>query len=335
MTLPDRPMEDRIRGFLETKNWLADVESVDFLAAGEYNENYLISTGKSRYVFRINHGSQLGLTRQIEYEFGVLKCLQDSTVTPRPFACDTGRDAPGRGVLLMEYVPGDPLDYRRDVEIAAEIFARVHSVEGGEGLIVQSAPVRDIASESLGLLRRYPDHPMRAERERLLTYREEIMTLAEKTRGVFGEEPLCIVNTEVNSKNFIIGKDRGISRRKDRSCLVDWEKAVLSYRYQDLGHFLVPTSTLWKSDYTFDPDSREHFLRRYHGYCRQVDHPLDIDVEELSYRTSILERTILLRAMSWCYMAYYEYTMRPRELKDDFTFQRIQMYLRELECFLQ
>ncbi|MFP4443249.1 MAG: hypothetical protein ACLFST_09030, partial [Spirochaetia bacterium] len=40
--------------------------------------------GTGRYVFRINHGGQLGPENQIEYEFSGLQALKDSKVTPRP-----------------------------------------------------------------------------------------------------------------------------------------------------------------------------------------------------------------------------------------------------------
>jgi aminoglycoside phosphotransferase (APT) family kinase protein len=317
--------EDIVRFVLE-KGWLSRVDSVSFLAAGEYNENYLIEAADGRYVFRINRGSQLGLDRQIAYEFQVLKNLESSGVTPRPFYCEAEPGSPGKGVLLMEFIPGAPLDYRRDLDKAAEIFARVHALGTGEGLIVQGDPVRDIAAESHGLLNRYPDHPMREKKDRLLSYHREVLDLANRTGGLFAEENLCIVNTEVNSNNFIVDGER--------ASLVDWEKAVVSYRYQDLGHFLVPTTTLWKSDYTFDGESRERFLRSYHRVSGIVDRGFHIDFDDLSLRTSILEKTILLRALSWCFMAYYEYTMQPRELKNEDTFRRMESYLQDMECFL-
>src|SRR6056297_66293 len=108
-------MIKRIQTYLEKSGWVEHPERISFLAAGEYNENYLIEAGDGRYVFRINHGSQLGLSDQIGYEFKVLSALAESGVTPRPFAVDSGPNVFGSGVLLMEYVPGVPLDYRTDL----------------------------------------------------------------------------------------------------------------------------------------------------------------------------------------------------------------------------
>ena len=44
---------------------------------------------------------------------------------------------------------------------------------------------------------------------------------------------------------------------------MDWEKAVVSQRHQDLGHFLVPTTTLWKTDVVLQPDEKQRFLSLY------------------------------------------------------------------------
>ncbi|WP_462325011.1 aminoglycoside phosphotransferase family protein [Desulfoplanes sp.] len=311
-------MIKRIQTYLEKSGWVEHPERISFLAAGEYNENYLIEAGDGRYVFRINHGSQLGLSDQIGYEFKVLSALAESGVTPRPFAVDSGPNVFGSGVLLMEYVPGVPLDYRTDLGKAAAIFARIHSQPAVSGLIRQEDPIAAIAEESLGLIHRYPDHPRTGARERILQYHEEILQLVDRNRGIFDNEDLCIVNTEVNSGNFCMGRDR--------SYLVDWEKAVVSYRYQDLGHFLVPTTTLWKTDHICTVDERYAFLTSYQAACSHAP-----AMDELVFKTGLLMRTIALRATSWCFMAWYEYTRQDRGLSHGDTFERITSFLDNLE----
>ena len=133
---------------------------------------------------------------------------------------------------------------------------------------------------------------------------------------------LCTVNSEVNSGNFIISDKRSV--------LVDWEKSVISYRYQDLGHFLVPTTTLWKTDFRFTPEQKAEFIKAYMRYSG-----IDLGFDELFYKTEILEKVILLRALSWCYMAYDQYISRSRNLTHDETFEKIKYYLDNAECFLK
>ncbi len=310
----------RIKGFLTASNWMPKACSVSFLAAGEYNANYLIQSESGRFVLRINHGSQLGLgDGQINYEYRVLKALADTGVTPRPFACEPN-PAPedlGGGVLLMEYLPGKPLTYARDLEQAAAIFARVHRVQPPEGMVIQPDPVQDISRECYGLIQRYPDHPLRREREAIEAYFESVRELAAETRPLFADEDLCLVNTEVNANNFLISEQEAF--------LIDWEKAVLSSRYQDLGHFLVPTTTLWKSDTVLSQKEKQRFLKAY-----KQESGLDISLDELSRKTRILEKTILLRALSWCYMAYYEYTQTERAIQNRDTFAKIRQYLEDI-----
>lgn len=55
---------------------LEESYKIEFLAQGEYNQNFLISDGKTSYVFRLNYGSQLQLENQIQYEYQALKWLE-------------------------------------------------------------------------------------------------------------------------------------------------------------------------------------------------------------------------------------------------------------------
>jgi hypothetical protein len=313
----------RIRRFVEKAGWVAAPAAVEFLAAGEYNENYLV-TGPdgARSVFRINRGSQLNLSDQIGYEFRVLEAVYPSGVTPRPYRCDPRPAGIDGGVLLMQFLPGVPLEYPRDWPSAASVFARVHALPSeGAGLVEQPEPVLDIARESLGLITRFADHPLKEERKALLEYHDRVVSMGHDTAHLFAGEVLCIVNTEVNSHNFLID---GAEAR-----LVDWEKAVRSLRYQDLGHFLVPTTTLWRSEYVYGEDEKLRFLERYRDLAG-----LRVPLEELREKTRILERTILLRGLSWCFMAYYEYTRGDRALSSAYTFRKIRNYLAAIQWFL-
>ena len=312
----------QIKTFLTTYGWVEQPFSVSFLAAGEYNANYLVKGEKNRYVLRINLGSQLGLGQnQIAYEYKVLEALAESGVTPQPIACHSHPDPLGGGALLMTYLPGKALVYQRDLERAAHIFGRIHTVPVPEGLVVQADPVMDIAKESKRLFNRFPDHPLKKECNQIRVYYDNIIELADQTRTLFAGEDLCLVNSEVNSGNFLVS-DAG-------AYLVDWEKAVKSYRYQDLGHFMVPTTTLWKSDIILTPDEKGAFLATYHQEAC-----LEMSMDELVIKTRVMEKTILLRALSWCFMAWYEYTQTDRPLRNPDTFTKIKQYLADIPWIL-
>ncbi|MFO7713842.1 phosphotransferase family protein [Desulfosarcina sp.] len=313
---------ERINQFMRAWGWVDSPVAISFLAAGEYNANYRVDGANGRRVLRINHGSQLGLGEdQIAYEYMVLQALAATGVTPRPIACHPHAEPFGGGALLMSFLPGTPLDYRRDLERAAQIFARIHAVPVPKGLIVQADPVTDIARESAGLLDRFADHPRHEAHDQIRAYLDSILELAERTRPLFANEALCIVNTEVNAGNFLIGEAGAY--------LVDWEKAVASHRYQDLGHFMVPTTTLWKSDIILTPDEKKRFLAAY----RRKACP-DMDMDELVTKTRVLEKTILLRALAWCFMAWYEYTQTDRLLRNPETLAKIEQYLDNIPWIL-
>jgi aminoglycoside phosphotransferase (APT) family kinase protein len=314
-------MEELIREFLLEHRWVDTDPGISFLAAGEYNQNYLVRDGARRLVFRINRGSQLGLKDQISYEYRVLRCVEPSGVTPRPLRL---HDAPapfGGGVMLMEFLPGGPLDYARDLEKAAGIFARIHALPTCPGLLVQEDPVAAIAAESLGLVNRYPDHALTRQRALLLDYHERITRLGAETRELFAGDRLCVVNTEVNSGNFLIGPDSAF--------LVDWEKAVVSSRHQDLGHFLAPTTTLWRTETVITPEDRMVFLKAYRSGLDQAP-PLDT----LDRLCAVMEMVIILRGLSWCFMAHHEYEQASKPLTDAVTREKINRYMREMDAII-
>lgn len=316
------PESGKIKDYLNESGWVSGITEILHLASGEYNENYLVVSSGEKSVFRINHGSQLFINNQIEYEFNVLKSLEDSGVTPRPLFYDSKPSGFAGGVLLMEYIEGRPLDYNCDSEKAAFIFSQIHKLPCDSRLIVQADPLKDICSESLKLINMNSSSEYSNVRLLLLKYHDEMLELSEREKNIFSSERLCTVNSEVNSGNFIISDTRSV--------LVDWEKSVVSYRYQDLGHFLVPTTTLWKTDYRFTPAGKADFLKSYLGYSE-----LDMNIDELFYKTGLLEKVILLRALSWCYMAYEQYASGNKKLTHDETFDRIKYYLDNAECFLK
>lgn len=314
-------MEKLISDFLLEQGWVMDVPAISFLAAGEYNQNFLVRSGGRDMVFRINRGSQLGLDDQIGYEFRVLKCVAPSGVTPRPLRVHPDREPFGGGAMLMEFLPGAALDYGRDLHRAAQIFARIHALPPCPGLLAQEDPVAAIAAESLGLINRYADHALTGERARLLDYHARIVRLGEDNRPLFAGDRPCVVNTEVNSGNFLVGPEGAF--------LVDWEKAVVSSRHQDLGHFLAPTTTLWRTETVIAPDRRRAFLAAYHA---------DLDdappLEALDRLCAVMERVIVLRGLSWCFMAHHEYSHGMKPLTDPLTREKIGRYMRELDFFI-
>ena len=126
----------------------------------------------------------------------------------------------------------------------------------------------------------------------------------------------CIVNTELNSRNFLIGPT-------DETCyLVDWEKPLLSVPEQDLAHFLVPTTTNWKTDTVLTRAQRDSFLAAYE---RAVDGRFP--TAGLRDRLDAFLTVTCLRGITWCAMACVGYTEGDAALRNADTFTKIQQFL--------
>ena len=283
------------------------------LGQGEYNLNYAFDhpVTHQKLVLRINQGSQMHLADQIGYEFDALTLLAPSGRTPRPLLCCREQN-----LLVMEWLPGRALDYRKDMADAAAILADIHSVPVPESchLIRPDAPAQAIYEECLEMVQHYYDWEEADPTVTALlkTLVEEIGRLPLTQRS---HAPLCMVNTELNSGNFLIHPE-GISH------LVDWEKPLLSEPAQDLGHFLAPTTTFWKTDVILTPEEVKDFTAQY---IRAVGDRMDCST--LAQRLPLFFTVTCLRGVTWCAMAYREYCQPHRQLRNEDTFRKLQAYL--------
>ena len=107
-----------------------------------------------------------------------------------------------------------------------------------------------------------------------------------------------------------------IGNSKEDSCIIDWEKALIGECEQDLAHFLAPTTTFWKTDIVLTPKEIDDFLEDYSQYR--------------NYDRARFDRYLIfncLRGVTWCSMAYREYSESTKLLTDEFTFKKISSYI--------
>ena len=299
-------------------------EEYHFLARGEYNENFVFThpnTGK-QYVLRINHGSQMQLERQISYEAHALKLLEKSGRTPKLYYCSEKSGEPG--ILVMEFLEGIALDYGKDLKLGAEILADIHGLPykreediGEDHLYFAKDPLVEMLSESARLQRVYELSPFMEDSvySRLHALWKKGMEEKERGEKLFRQEEFCIINTELNSGNFLMNGEG------KKNYLVDWEKPLYGHFAQDLGHFLSPTTTFWKTDYILSEKEIKDFLEHYQK-CR------DIELPALQEQTALFILYNCIRGLSWCAMAYTEYK-KGRDLQNEDTFQKIKDYLQD------
>ena len=280
------------------------------LGQGEYNVNYSFDhpSGK-KLVLRINRGSQMHLSDQIGYEFSALKALEKSGRTPRALFCDSGHHC-----LVMEHLPGRPLGYETDLEIAAEIFADIHALPAGGNLMEPENPLEAILDECRQMVSHsYEWDKADPEVVRLLQTLEKEISARDLTAPAGIRK--CMVNTEVNSGNFLINPGA-------QSYLIDWEKPLISEPAQDLGHFLVPTTTFWKTDVILKPEDIRHFVRCYERAVAGR-----FETASLAERLPLYFTVTCLRGVTWCAMAYREYCQPDRAISNPDTFEKLKAYL--------
>lgn len=290
------------------------------LARGEYNANYTFIHPETseKIVLRVNTGSQMHLENQIEYEFSALKMIESSGRTPKAFFADNSRENIDYGVMTMEFLDGKPLDYNKELLLAAPILADIHTIRLNPdcGLIMPSEAGGAILDECDQMIEKYYQSSLSEA-----NIRHKIEGMMKKGRKILSGVPeyngyRCCINTELNSGNFLInGMDK-------QNYLVDWEKPLYADPAQDLGHFLTPTTTFWKTDVILTEEQQKNFIKEY---VKSVNGRYD--VENLDERVMTFIRLNCLRGITWCAMAWVEYNQPGRLIKNDFTFKKISSYI--------
>ena len=320
-------MLPQVAEYLNRRDW-SDVPEMDGLAfqvsplaQGEYNLNYLIRAGSRKLVLRVNIGTQIHRDDQIRYEYRALELLKDSGVTPQPVFVDDTRTFIDQGVLIMSYLPGEPLDYQRDLNAAAGLFAKIHQVNVSESdnhLIREDAPLSLIYEECAGLLQTYFESDL--AHPDIRSYLQEVLAWAGEKRATerfYQQDPWpCIVNTEVNSGNFIVNRSLGSIH------LVDWEMPRWGDPSQDLAHFCSPLTTLWKTDCRMTPEVKQRFIREYRQHI--ADHHLRDTLDE---RICLRDPFVILRGISWSAMGWVAYQTDFEGVKNPGTWATLQRYM--------
>ena len=287
------------------------------LGQGEYNINYIFHSKihNKNLVIRIATDSQMNLYNQISYEYETLKLLEKTNRTPKALYSDDRKILIPYGFLVMEYLPGKPLDYNKDLNIAAEILGSIHNTTVSENnhLIKPENPLDAIYKESLNMFSLY-----KSSEYANYEITEKIKHILGKGKNIKNIDigHRAIINTELNSGNFLINGEN-----KD-NYLIDWEKPLYGYPAQDLGHFLAPTTTFWKTDTILSRKEIFSFLKEYCKHSNEYKDEYELWNTVRNYLTMNC-----LRGITWCAMAYVQYQNPDKLIFNEFTYSKIKSYL--------
>ncbi len=294
-------------------------DAVRFLAAGEYTLNYRVTTASRDVVLRIVTGSQMGLEPgpQVRYEAHALEVLEETLQVPRLVGVEDAPTALPYPYLLIEFLPGRPLDYRRDLERAGSCVARVHraGVPAHHGLQDHRDSVRSIFDEVGWLI---ADAPGVSDEMRHCW--NDVEQLAGRVRSTPPAEfhavadDAAVINTDLNSHNFIINDER--------VWLIDWEKARIGPTVLDLAHFLLPTTTLWR-DAGAARLSRADEDRFVDAYLAQR-----AIRDRAAYRRVLesMKKLATLRAIAWCAWALAHSELGTRAIENEETLAKCRLF---------
>ncbi len=312
---------DEIEINLLRQTGISRPDQIRFLAQGEYTINYRFSDRGRDLVIRIVTGSQMGfdLKKQVEYEAQALELLTRSGRTPVPVAMELHPVGLPYPYLVIEYLPGRPLDYRTDLSNAAECLAAIHQVEipKDHNLIELLDPGQTTVSEAAELARSYLEwsdvDPESAAALRRLFQR--VRSGPASRIGQFADAAPSIVNTDLNTHNFVV--EGGFVR------LLDWEKARIGPAVQDLAHFLIPTTTLWRQSSAARLSGAEigSFLETY-----LASWP-DLNRERFLEQLAAAQELATLRAVAWCTWAVWSSATGHRPITNDETLRTSRSYL--------
>lgn len=295
-------------------------KDVTFLARGEYSFNYRVKGVKCDLVARLITGTQIGLPlqEQVLYEYEALQALAASGVTPKPFFVDPNPQRLPYGLIMEEYLPGCPLDYSKDLVAAARCVATIHEIGVPEQhhLQVHAEPAESILEESREWSASYLEWGGASPESQslLIAAFEKTARLLER-KGLFTQEDLAIVNYDLNTHNFLVNQGE--------AKLVDWEKARIAPRTQDIAHFLLPTTTLWRDETAtlLSRDQESEFLDAYLSASQVTDK------ERFMVQLEVMRFLISLRAVSWCAWALEASASGSRAIVNEETLNKSRTYL--------
>ncbi|WP_228568821.1 TIGR04282 family arsenosugar biosynthesis glycosyltransferase [Campylobacter sputorum] len=254
-----------------------------FLAQGEYNANFIYETKGIKKVLRIKMGSQIDVKNPSLYEYNAIKFLEPLNITPKVYEFFDKSVFLPLGGFSMEYLNGRVLNYETDLKIAANLLSKLHSFKSDKSnLKVANKPFLAMFDECKKMSSVYKN--FKDKDDEILNMLNTFKTSL-KSMGLNDDiTSKSVINTELNNSNFIIGKN---------SYIIDWEKPLIGDKEQDLAHFLVPTTTFFKSDTILSEKQIDIFLNEYSKI--------------LNFGEKLFKKYYkftLFRGFSWCAFAY-------------------------------
>lgn len=265
-----------------------NTDSIEILdrMPGSYNLNFHIRVNQKEFIFRINIEQQSGFKNQIEYEFSILKFLDNHCIAPKAYYFDNSRRHFAYGILIEEYLEGPYLTLEKEnLSEVVEVMVRLHALNT-EGM--QFVIWKDPLADTFELVRKD------------LIYYESKATPTKKVINLAGKllakhetaidnyqhlyHAASLNHTDVCCDNFI--------KTAEGLKLIDWEKPRVDDCSYDICCFLSEPVEMWCSRKILNSEAREHFVN---SYARASG----ISADHLMRKVKVREPLISLHWILW------------------------------------
>lgn len=234
-----------------------DAVKLNKMTPGAYNLNFHVSVDDKEFIFRVNIEPQSGLSKQIEYEYRILKFLANDTIAPDVYHMDDSRVHFEFDILIEQFLAGPYLSYQKpQVLEAAELLAKLHGLQPqGINFIVWSDPLRDTYKLAEKDLINYKTR--KTAEGKIINLSDRIL---EKIKLQISESDLpfqadSLNHTDVVCDNFI--------RTSQGLRMIDWEKPRIDDYSYDLSCFLSEPAQLWCTTDVMKAEDVQAFLEEY------------------------------------------------------------------------
>jgi thiamine kinase-like enzyme len=282
-----------------------DTESIEILnmSPGSYNHNFHVRVNQKEFIFRINIEPQSGLSNQIEYEFSILKFLENHRIAPKAYHYDDSMQRFDFGILIEEYLEGSHLTLEKeDVSKVVDLLVKLHSLKPkGIQFVVWSDPLVDTFDLAHNDLIYYESKG--TPKKKTINLAKKLLAKSEdavhKNRHLY--DPVSLNHTDVGCDNFI--------KTTEGLKLIDWEKPRVDDCSYDVCCFLSEPVEMWCSQKILNSEDRVNFLNAYARVS-------GISADHLMGKVKIREPLVSLHWILWG-------AIKLCDLRDRYTFPKL------------
>lgn len=282
---------------------------------GGYNVNYLLTTNGQKLILRLNLDNYVDTDNQTEYEYRILKHLENMDISPKVYFTDTSKDKLDYDLLVEEFMENTPLNFdNKFLENFGKLLKKFHSVElpQGDWLIKNTQPLKnqwDFIKDKINFIQSKDRNSKFVDF--IQTYASKVDDYIAKHSDLFKPQDICLNHRDLVIEN-ILQTDKGLR-------LVDWQAVMADDPSHDLAFFTCDMVIEWNLGRGLTREEKQIFLDSY-----EAD-------DDLIKKIDIKQPMIYLELFVW--VAYRVAYLRDKlnqdlveEVDQDFVQKRIKDY---------